>query len=67
LGTFFLFFSLTLSFSKIFEFLKRTGSGDLFYFTAAGVYLPEGRHPNIPICQHSIIPIAERSGAKFIV
>jgi len=27
--------------------------------SAAGVYLPEGRHP--------IIPIAERSGAKFFL
>jgi hypothetical protein len=32
---------------------------------AAGVYLPEGRHPNNPIFQHSIIPIAERSGANY--
>jgi ABC-type branched-subunit amino acid transport system ATPase component len=24
---------------------------------AAGVYLPEGRHPIIPIFQHSIIPV----------
>jgi hypothetical protein len=27
--------------------------------------LPEGRHPIIPFFQHSIIPIAERSGAMF--
>jgi hypothetical protein len=33
--------------------------------SAVGVYLPEGRHPIIPFFQHSIIPIAERSGAKF--
>ena len=33
--------------------------------SAAGDYLPEGRHPLIPKFQHSIIPIAERSGAKF--
>jgi hypothetical protein len=33
--------------------------------SAAGVYLPEGRHPIIPIFHHSIIPIAERGGAKF--
>jgi len=32
---------------------------------AQSVYLPEGRHPIIPIFQHSTIPIAERSGAKF--
>jgi hypothetical protein len=25
--------------------------------TAAGVYLPDGRHPIIPIFQHSIIPV----------
>jgi hypothetical protein len=25
--------------------------------SAAGVYLPEGRHPIIPIFHHSIIPI----------
>jgi hypothetical protein len=30
--------------------------------SAAGVYLPEGRHPIIPFFQHSIIPIkCERS------
>jgi hypothetical protein len=34
--------------------------------SAVGVYLPEGRHPIIPFFQHSIIPIAERSGAKFL-
>jgi hypothetical protein len=28
---------------------------------AAGVYLPEGRHPIIPFFQHSIIPIAKLS------
>jgi hypothetical protein len=33
--------------------------------SAVGVYLPEGRHPIIPFFHHSIIPIAERSGAKF--
>jgi len=27
------------------------------YSPAAGVYLPEGRHPVIPFSQHSIIPI----------
>jgi hypothetical protein len=26
-------------------------------FTAAGVYLPEGRHPIIPIFHHSFIPV----------
>jgi hypothetical protein len=26
------------------------------YASAAGVYLPEGRHPIIPFFQHSIIP-----------
>ena len=36
-----------------------------FPLFAAGVYLPEGRHPIIPIFQHSNIPIAERSEAKF--
>jgi hypothetical protein len=25
--------------------------------SAAGVYLPEGRHPIIPFSQHSIIPV----------
>jgi hypothetical protein len=34
---------------------------------AGGVYLPEGRHPIIPFFQHSIIPIAERSEAKFLL
>jgi hypothetical protein len=29
--------------------------------SAAGVYLPEGRHPNIPIFQHSIIPIVSEA------
>jgi hypothetical protein len=33
--------------------------------SAVGVYLPEGCHPIIPVFQHSIIPIAERNGAKF--
>jgi hypothetical protein len=33
--------------------------------SVAGFYLPEGRYPIIPFFQHSIIPIAERSGAKF--
>jgi hypothetical protein len=34
---------------------------------AAGVYLPEGRHPIIPFFQHSIIPInCERSEPKFL-
>jgi hypothetical protein len=36
---------------------------------AAGVYLPEGRHPIIPFFQHSIIPISivnrDRSEPKF--
>jgi hypothetical protein len=27
---------------------------------------PRGRHPIIPLFQHSIIPAAERSGAKFL-
>jgi len=35
--------------------------------SAAGVYLPEGRHPIIPSFQHSIIPInCERSEPKFL-
>jgi hypothetical protein len=29
--------------------------------SAAGVYLPEGRHPIIPFFQHSIIPIAGKT------
>jgi len=33
--------------------------------SAVGVYLPEGRHPINPKFHHSIIPITERSGAKF--
>ena len=37
----------------------------VFQYSAVGVYLPEGCHPIIPIFQHSNIPIAERSGAKF--
>jgi hypothetical protein len=37
-----------------------------FSFSWLIFYLPEGRHPIIPFFQHSIIPIAERSGAKFI-
>jgi hypothetical protein len=37
----------------------------VFQYTAAGVYLPEGRHPIIPFFQHSIIPVAERSGSRF--
>jgi hypothetical protein len=35
--------------------------------SAVGVYLPEGHYPIIPFSQHSIIPIAKRSGAKFII
>jgi hypothetical protein len=35
--------------------------------SAAGVYLPEGRHPIIPFFQHSIIPIScERSELSSI-
>jgi hypothetical protein len=41
------------------------GKPVVFQYSAAGVYLPEGRHPIIPLFHHSIIPIAERSGAKF--
>ena len=37
-----------------------------FPLFAAGVYLPEGRHPIIPFFQHSNIPAAERSGAKSL-
>jgi hypothetical protein len=37
-----------------------------FPLFAAGVYLPEGHHPIIPLFQHSIIPAAERSGAKSL-
>jgi hypothetical protein len=28
-----------------------------FGYSAADLYLPEGRHPIIPIFQHSIIPV----------
>jgi hypothetical protein len=33
--------------------------------SAVGVYLPEGRHPIIPIFQHSIIPIV--SAANYVL
>jgi hypothetical protein len=33
--------------------------------SAAGVYLPEGRHPIIPFFQHSIIPIV--NAANYVL
>ena len=37
------------------------------FFYAAGVYLPEGRHPIIPLFHHSIIPVvSEANPSSFI-